>query len=135
MDAPLPTNRELQALKVLWECERCTVREIYNELRELDNELDKTSDLAYTTVLSLMQTMERKGLVVRESAGRGKTHHYHAVVASEPTLRELAGEFLNTVFDGAMNQYVVRALEASNPSPEELDELEAMITRARRQTQ
>ena len=49
------------------------------------------------------------------------------------TLRCLAGDFLDKVFDGAVSQYLVRALEVHQPSAGELDELEAMITKARQQ--
>ncbi len=122
----LPTARELQALKILWRHNRCTVREILVELQS-----QEPTELAYTTVLSLMQTMERKQLVRREVGGRGKTHHYHAVVESESTLRSLAGRFLDSVFDGAMSQYLVRALESKAPSVAELDELSEMISAAR----
>lgn len=124
----LPTSRELQALKVLWSRNRCTVREIYEQLRNRDGE----GELAYTTVLSLMQTMERKGLVERESVGRGKTHHYHARARAETTMRDLAAQFLHSVFDGAVDQYLVRALEACPSSHDELAELERMIADARK---
>src|SRR5262245_16961438 len=61
----IPTERELEALKVLWARGRATVREVYQELSPREGEL------AYTTVLSLLQTMERKGLVGHEPAGKG----------------------------------------------------------------
>lgn len=102
------------------------MREIHRELRPAEDEL------AYTTVLSLMQTMEKKGLVGREPEGKGKKHWYFAKVRAERTLRKLAGTFLDTVFDGAMGNYLVRALESREPTIEELDELEEMIAEARR---
>ncbi len=55
----VPTSRELEALKVLWQRGKATVREIYQEMKPRDGE----GELAYTTVLSLLQTMEQKGLV------------------------------------------------------------------------
>ena len=70
----------------------------------------------------------------RESEGRGKTHTYFANVESEKTLQNMAGDFLDHVFDGAVSQYLVRALEARRPSDEELDELEQMIAKAKRST-
>ena len=73
MSDAVPTSRELEALKVLWRQGRATVREIYEELEPRDGEL------AYTTALSLLQTMEQKGLVGHESAGKAYTY---CVVAS-----------------------------------------------------
>ena len=65
----VPTGRELEALKVLWTRGKATVREIYGELEPRDGEL------AYTTALSLLQTMEQKGLVGHESAGTAYTYY------------------------------------------------------------
>jgi len=129
MSELLPTARELEALKILWNQGRATVRDVYRAM------CAEQPELAYTTVLSLMQTMERKGLVTRETEGRGKTHYYHAVAKSDPTMRNLAGQFLDTVFDGAVDQYLVRALEARRPTAEELEELEQMIAKAKKQQQ
>jgi len=115
-----PTERELDLLKILWDRGHATVREIYNELHACDTQL------AYTTVLSLLQTMERKGFV--EHSAEGKAYRYSAKVQREQTFRELANTFLDQVFDGAMDEYLVRAMEARQPSEKELDELEAMIS-------
>ncbi len=120
----VPTARELEALKVLWKRGRATVRAIYQDLRP------EGEELAYTTVLSLLQTMEQKGLVGRESVG--KAHVYFARIHRENTCRQLAGSFLDRVFDGAVDEYLVRALESRSPSLEELEELERMISAAKR---
>ena len=120
----IPTSRELEALKVLWRRGRATVREIYGELKPRDGEL------AYTTVLSLLQTMEQKGLVGHESAG--KAYAYYAKVRRDSVFRKLAGGFLDQVFDGAMGEYVARALQSRRHSLEELEELEAMIAEAKK---
>ena len=62
----VPTTRELEALKVLWRRgqQGPYAMTIYGELEPRDGEL------AYTTALSLLQTMEQKGLVGHESAGK-----------------------------------------------------------------
>ena len=114
-------------MKVLWRRGRATVREIYGELRPRDGEL------AYTTALSLLQTMEQKGLVGHEPAG--KAYAYFARVRRDSVFRKLAGSFLDQVFDGAVGEYVARALQSRRPSLEELEELEAMIAEAKKRTQ
>lgn len=118
-----PTERELDLLKILWQRERATVREIFDELQVPD------TPLAYTTVLTLLQNMERKGLVGHEQ--HGKAYLYFAAVKRDGTFRDLAGSFLERVFDGAMSEYVVRALESQAPTEKELDEIEAEIARHR----
>ena len=121
-----PTGRELEALKVLWARGKATVREVYGELQPRDG------SLAYTTVLSLLQTMEQKGLVGHEEAG--KAYVYKAKVRRDRVFRRLAGGFLDQVFDGALGEYVARALQSRRPSLEELEAIEAMIAEAKRGT-
>ena len=125
MSDVVPTGRELEALKVLWERRKATVREVYQALRPRDGEL------AYTTVLSLLQTMEQKGLVGHEPAG--KAYRYFPRVRRDNVFRRMAGGFLDQVFDGALGEYVARALQSRRPSMEELEELERMIAEAKEQ--
>ena len=123
----IPTDRELEALKVLWRREEATVREIYQAIN-LEGE---AGGLAYTTVLSLLQTMEQKGLVAHRQ--EGKAYVYFAKLQRDRTFRKLASGFLDKVFDGAMDEYLVHALGSRRISVEELDRLEKMIRDAKTQ--
>jgi len=123
MNETLPTARELEVLKVLWQLERATVREVYDALRP------EEGTLAYTTVLSLLQIMQQKGLVGRESDERA--HVFFPLAPKESTFQRLAGQFLDRVFDGAVDEYLVRALESRNVSDKDLAELEQRIAEAR----
>jgi BlaI family penicillinase repressor len=119
-----PTERELEALKVLWERREATVRDLCDALNE------RGAGLAYTTVLSLLQVMEQKGLVTHRRDG--KAYVYAATIERASTLGQMAGGFLDRVFDGAVNEYLVHALESRKLSTRELDELEAMVASAKR---
>ncbi|MBX3434834.1 MAG: BlaI/MecI/CopY family transcriptional regulator [Pirellulales bacterium] len=121
-----PTDRELEALKVLWDRGEATVRDLCDALNE------RGADLAYTTVLSLLQVMEQKGLVAHRRDG--KAYVYSPLVERDRTFRELAGGFLDRVFDGAVGEYLVHALESRKLSAGELDELETMIAAAKVRT-
>ncbi len=121
-----PTDRELEALKVLWDKGEATVREVCEAMNAAGE------DLAYTTVLSLLQVMEQKGLV--EHRREGKAYFYLPRIEREKTFRRLAAGFLERVFDGALDEYLVHALESRRLSAAELDELEAKIAEARSQT-
>ena len=59
-----PTDRELEALKALWRHGELTVRQVCEGINEGGDAL------AYTTVLSLLQVMEQKGLVRHRQSGR-----------------------------------------------------------------
>jgi len=123
MTERIPTDRELEALKVLWRREEATVREICEEMNR------DGQNLAYTTVLSLLQVMEQKGLVGHRRDG--KAYVYFAGVNRDRTFRMLADRFLDDVFDGAMDEYLVHALHARSVTLEELDRLQEMISEAR----
>jgi predicted transcriptional regulator len=131
MPAETPTDRELQALKVLWDRQQATVREIADAMNA---EATRQGDdqLAYTTVLSLLQVMEQKGLV--DHRREGKAYVYLPLVEQQSTFRQLAGTFLDKVFDGAVDEYLVHALESKKLSSTELDQLEAMLAAARERT-
>jgi BlaI family penicillinase repressor len=118
-----PTDRELEALKVLWDRGEATVRDICDALNTGGEEL------AYTTVLSLLQVMEQKGLVTHRSLG--KAYIYLPAIEREKTLRQLATGFLDRVFDGALDEYLVAALGKRKISMNEIEQLEQMLAEHR----
>ena len=123
MSQIVPTDRELEALKVLWNDGEATVRDIYSEMNA------QGDDLAYTTVLSLLQVMEQKGLVGHKRSG--KAYVYYPKVERQGTFRRLATGFLEKVFDGAVDEYLVHALESKRLDARQLARLEEMILEAK----
>jgi predicted transcriptional regulator len=126
-----PTDRELEALKVLWEGGEATVREIADAMNAQAKNVGEP-EIAYTTVLSLLQVMEQKGLV--DHRRDGKSYIYVPLVEQKSTFRRLAGSFLEKVFDGAVAEYLVHALESKRLSDAELDQLETMLADARKRS-
>src|SRR4051794_12485618 len=131
MDGPPPTDRELEALKVLWDRGEVTVRDLADAMNASAKQ-DRLEKLAYTTVLSLLQVMEQKGLVSHRRVG--KAYVYVPRAERQSTIRRMARSFLEKVFDGAVDEYLVHALESKRLSPDELDELQAMLAAARERT-
>ncbi|TWT38129.1 Penicillinase repressor [Posidoniimonas corsicana] len=122
-----PTQRELEALKVLWHSGEAPVRDIADQMNQ------QGEQLAYTTVLSLLQVMEQKGLVAHRRDG--KAYLYRPLLEKGRAYQGLATDFLERVFDGAVDEYLVHAIQGKKLSAEELDGLEAMIAAARKQNQ
>jgi BlaI family transcriptional regulator, penicillinase repressor len=58
-------------------------------------------------------------------------YSYFAKIDRDRTFRRLARGFLDRVFDGAMDAYVLHALDARQISADELMRLEALIEQAR----
>ena len=120
---PTPSERELDLLKVLWELGSGSVRQVHERLCP-------SGELAFNTVQTLLRIMEDKGLVGHRAAGR--TFIYFPRYSRE----RVAARFLNKVFDGALDQFVLSILRSGDAaSPDELKELERLIARARRDRQ
>jgi BlaI family transcriptional regulator, penicillinase repressor len=122
-----PTPGELEVLQIIWQHGACTVRQVLQEL-------NKTRERAYTSVMSLLNVMVEKGLLQREP--EGKAFLYSAAVQEQPTLRRMVGDLVERVFRGSPRMLVAHALEQTDPSPHELDELQQLIDqyRARQQS-
>jgi BlaI family transcriptional regulator, penicillinase repressor len=116
--APTPTGRELEILKVLWDRGASSVRAVHRHLAE--------EDLAYNTVQTLLRIMEEKGLVRHHVEGR--TFVYTPCFSRDDS----ATRFLDRVFDGAASQLVLSLLRSERIGPDELDRMQAMIAAARR---
>jgi len=115
-----PTDSELEILHILWEKGASSVRDI-NGLLNLRREV------GYTTTLKLMQIMNEKGLVKRDTAA--KTHIYKALVREKETKNNLISEFVNVAFQGSSMNLVMQALGNSTSSAEELTELKTLIAK------
>lgn len=115
---PRPTDAELAILRVLWQRGASTVREVHEEL-------SRTHDSGYTTVLKLLQIMTDKGLVVRDESQRA--HVYAARLSEQKTQRQLLGDLIDRAFGGSPAKLVMQALSASKASAEELTAIRQLI--------
>lgn len=126
MSTPLihPTDGELAILKVLWERGPSTVREVHTVLSQ-------GREVGYTTVMKLMQIMAQKGLVARDE--RERSHVYQATQEKAPTQSHLLSGLLQKAFDGKAVDLVSRALAEHPASEEDLDAIQALLERARKE--
>ena len=115
---PKPTDAELELLRVLWERGPSTVREVHETL-------PKSKATRYTTTLKIFQNMAEKGLVTRDDSQ--KSHIYHAAIEAEKTQRQLVRHLLQGAFGGSPARLVMQALSEEKASPEELDQIRALL--------
>ncbi|MCX8494728.1 MAG: BlaI/MecI/CopY family transcriptional regulator, partial [Akkermansiaceae bacterium] len=115
-----PSNLELQALTVLQHEGPSTVSTV-GEL------LPDGKDRAYTTVLSVMQSLERKGLVTRECVGRA--HVYAATRSHDAIVRRATHDFITNVFGGRLEEALLATLSAGILTPEEKTNIERQLQR------
>ena len=67
------TKAEEQVMQIIWQKEKCLVRDIIDELGD--------PDIPHSTVSSVVRILEKKGFVGHKAYG--KTHEYYALVAKE----------------------------------------------------
>jgi len=115
---PLPTEAELEILRVLWKRGPSTVREVFEELKQ-------AKPVGYTTVLKFMQIMAEKGLVRRNEQNR--THIYSSMAPRESTQRQIVGDLLDRAFGGSATQLVMQALSAKRATPREIDQIRRLL--------
>ena len=115
---PKPTESELNILQVLWTKGPSSVRAV-NEI------LNETREMGYTTTLKLMQIMTEKGLVIRDTSTR--SHIYSANVSEDVTKNNLLNGFLEQTFQGSAGNLVMQALGNHKTSPEELEKIKSLI--------
>jgi predicted transcriptional regulator len=113
-----PSRLELQVLSVLWERGRATVREVQEALPD-----GKTR--AYTTVLTVLQVMEKKGLLTHIS--QGNTHVYQPTTTQRQTLGPVLKSLVRQLFGGSPATAMQHLLAESEVSPEELAKLKQLI--------
>jgi BlaI family transcriptional regulator, penicillinase repressor len=115
---PRPTESELELLRILWEKQPATVREIYEALNT-----ERPS--GYTTVLKLLQIMTAKGLVVRDEANRA--HVYRSAISQDAMQSRILKDLSVRLFSGSAAQLALHALAMEPASATELDEIRALL--------
>ncbi len=113
-----PTESELEILQVLWQNGPCSVREVNNKLNE-------SREVGYTTTLKIMQIMTDKGLVGRNTDHR--THIYHALAKEKDTQGTLLEKFIEKTYRGSTMRLVLQALGKQDATEQELEDLKKII--------
>jgi predicted transcriptional regulator len=113
-----PSRLEMQVLSVLWERGPATVREVQDALPD-----GKTR--AYTTVLTVLQVMEKKGLLTHIS--QGNTHVYRPATTRRQTLGPVLKNLVRQVFGGSPATAMQHLLAEHEVSADELARLKQLI--------
>lgn len=116
-----PTDFELELLKVLWERGASTAREALKVIED-------TRSVGYTTVLKMLQVMEKKGMVDVDRSER--SHVYSATLQRKKTMSSLVSRFVNRTFDGAADDLLLHLADGKINS-KTLDQLESRIAELR----
>jgi predicted transcriptional regulator len=115
---PKPTAAELDLLRVIWRLGPSTVKDVHQE------QLRERPDLAYATVLRLMQVMHAKGLLVRDESQR--SHVYAAAHERDALQTNLLRDLIQKAFAGSGKDLVLAAL-SEHVSAKEREEIRRFL--------
>jgi BlaI family transcriptional regulator, penicillinase repressor len=108
------TGQELEIMKVVWERERVTVRDVYEALLE-------RRKVAYTTVMTMMKILEQKGFLKKSQEDRA--YVYRPAQPQRQVIGVMVRDFINRVFNGSAEPLLVHLVEEHHLSPKDLEEI------------
>ena len=113
---PSFTDRELDVMAVLWDRGPSTVAEVRENLED---------PLAYTTVLTVLRTLEAKGFVSHEE--EGKAHRYTPLVARDRAGKTALGQVLDKIFGGSREMLLANLVKERGVDAAELKRLRRIL--------
>ena len=107
------TKAELNVMNILWSKNEATVNEIIEVMGE--------PKPVYTTVLTVMQVLTRKGIVSPER--RGKAHVFRPLLSREEYIDTFMQETRNVLFQGSLRSLFSYFVKSEKLSKEELNKI------------
>ena len=115
---PKPTAAELELLRLIWQLEPATAKQVHQAA------LKERPEMAYATVLRLMQIMHTKGLLNRDESQR--SHIYSAAQAQDSLQTNMLKDLIHKAFSGSAKDLVMAALRG-HVSQEEREEIQKFL--------
>ena len=120
MKTAKPSDLEMQILSVLWDRGPSTAREVLETMPD-------GKKRAYTSILSVMQVMEKKGLL--KHTNRGVAHVYRPAVEKSKIIQPFMRRVLNEVFAGRPSAMMQALLTEAPVSDSEIAEIQKLLTK------
>ena len=111
------TPRELDIMSVLWELGEATATEVRDRV---------DPSLAYTSISSMIRTLELKGYVSHRR-GEGKTHVYFPTVDSETAGESVLGRVLEKVYGGSPIKLLAHLMDQRKLSEKEIARMRELL--------
>ncbi len=109
-------------MKLVWERETATVRDIYEALRA-------RRKVAYTTVMTMMNILEHKRYLDKTRDERA--YVYRPVKPRHQVIGAMVRDFVNRVFNGSAEPLLVHLAEDRKLSRKDLEQLKRLLEKKR----
>ncbi len=110
------TDRELDVMGVLWDLGSATVAEVRDGLSD---------DLAYTTVLTVLRTLEEKGYVSHTE--EGKAHRFRPLVARRDAGTSVLRRITRKLFKDSPELLLTHLVSDRGLTAEELERMRRLL--------
>ena len=117
------TQRELDIMSVLWELGEATANEVRQRV---------DPSLAYTSVSTMIRTLEMKGYVSHRR-GEGKSHVYYPVIGAEMAGESALGRVLDKIYGGSPIKLLAQLVEQRKLSDGELARMRDLLKRSKKE--
>lgn len=107
-------------MSVLWDRGEATVTEVRDRI---------DPDLAYTSVSSMIRTLELKGYVSHRR-GEGKTHVYYPVIDAESAGESALGRVLDKIYGGSPIKLLAHLVDQRRLSDKELGRMRELLKKS-----
>ncbi|WP_114239048.1 BlaI/MecI/CopY family transcriptional regulator [Dyella sp. C9] len=110
------TDREADVIQVLWDHGPSLVSEVRGRLAD---------ELAYTTVLTVLRTLEAKDYVNHDEEGRG--HRYFATIKQQTARKSALQHLTNKFFNGSAELLLTHLVSEQKLSPEQMARMRTLL--------
>ena len=110
------TNRELDVMSIVWRLQSATVNEVQEALGDR---------LAYTSVMTILKTLEAKGHLRHEVEGRA--YRYYPQVEPAAAGAKTLNRLVDKVYQGSRAMLVAELLSDERVSPAELRRMKELL--------
>lgn len=109
---------QLQVMEVVWRLDRATVAEVHEAL-------SAHRKIAYTTVLTTMRALERRGMLTHDTVG--KAYRYEPAVSRDDYTNASVGKLVEDLFEGSQRKLLCHLLGADRIRRKEMDRIRRII--------
>jgi BlaI family transcriptional regulator, penicillinase repressor len=114
------TPLELEIMNVLWETGAANVQTVQQKMER---------ELAYTTVQTMLNILQKKGKVKRQLKDRA--YFYKPVVSKTQVISQTVGDMVERFFGGSAESLVMSLVETKHLTPEKLNDLHKLLESAK----
>ncbi|HKF53341.1 MAG TPA: BlaI/MecI/CopY family transcriptional regulator [Candidatus Acidoferrales bacterium] len=112
------TPQELEIMKLVWQRDSATVRDVYEALLE-------RRKIAYTTVMTMMKILESKGYLKKRRQDRAFV--YRPAHRKDLVIGKMIREFMDRVFNGSAEPLLVHLVKTRHIRERDLQKIRRMI--------